>query len=57
MEYECKRFNKEKFKIFIINNIFSRSNDIHGQLENDDVSRYTSHARFERFNSDRPLHK
>lgn len=53
MEYECKR----DLKSCIINSIFFRSNDIHGQLENDDVPRYTSHARSERFNSDRPLHK
>lgn len=36
---------------------FFRSNDIYGQLENDDVSWDTCHARFERFNSNRPLYK
>lgn len=39
------------------NRIFFRSNDIHGQLENDDVSRDTCHARSKCFNSNRPLYK
>lgn len=37
--------------------ILFRTNDIYGQLENDDVSRHTRYARSERFDSDRPLHK
>lgn len=51
------RHDDEKDLRGVVNRIFFRSNDIHGQLENDDVSRYTCHARSERFNSNGPLYK
>lgn len=63
--YLCVTFKKKhgmrngdvKDSSDVVNCIFFRSNDIHGQLENDDVSRYTCHARSECFNSNGPLYK